>query len=331
MKSLLSLEHRIQSYGATAPLDELVIGVNQIYHKHEAGLYNRRHPEIFAELENLWTTLLENAGKSLPKRKLRILDYGCGTGFAALQAIRHFSPQGIEQVCCYDLSPEMIEKCKESLAKQQTPVLATSSKSELQSLSGSFDLILTNSLLHHLPSPETQAEEFAQLGSSKSVWVAGHEPSRRFFQNNDCVNFYNTYLASHRINRLFNPMSYLRGALRVFRASPARLTANDAFGQGLFAKPIPASLISEIVDVHVPITVEDAKAGRGFDISEFARSLSKQWSLAFQHSYNFLGPVPETRVSRYWRSECRRMSDKFPDDGANFAAVWNKVECSEQR
>ena len=56
---------------------------------------------------------------------------------------------------------------------------------ELQQYSG-FNVVLTNSVLHHLLDPVAAMQELEPLLSADAVWLCGHEPSRRFIDNPAC-------------------------------------------------------------------------------------------------------------------------------------------------
>src|SRR4051812_17514562 len=71
--------------GPTRPADELVREINRIYHAIEAATYDTTHPEIFDELPAVWRRMFEHV--VLPAGPLTIVDYGCGTGFAASQIL----------------------------------------------------------------------------------------------------------------------------------------------------------------------------------------------------------------------------------------------------
>ncbi|NJK52295.1 MAG: class I SAM-dependent methyltransferase [Leptolyngbyaceae cyanobacterium SU_3_3] len=56
--------------------------------------------------------MIDRAVKTTQIKEWRILDFGCGTGFEAEQLIRYLPQGSIAQLTCYDLSPEMLARCR---------------------------------------------------------------------------------------------------------------------------------------------------------------------------------------------------------------------------
>lgn len=77
-----------------------------------------------------------------------ILDAGCGTGLTTLRITQQFPGC---QVYGIDLSPKMIEAARNDAAQRGLDVdLRVSSITELPYPDGSFDVVLTNIMFHHL-------------------------------------------------------------------------------------------------------------------------------------------------------------------------------------
>lgn len=130
----------------------------------------------------------------------RILDFGCGTGFASEQILRHLPAEQIASLVCYDLSSEMIDRCREKIAPRLPTAQFTSDAASLES-GEPFDLLLTNSLLHHLPDPQATLRQLTDRLALDALWLAGHEPSSRFYKNPDCLKLFRRYLTASRNDR----------------------------------------------------------------------------------------------------------------------------------
>jgi ubiquinone/menaquinone biosynthesis C-methylase UbiE len=77
-----------------------------------------------------------------------ILDAGCGTGLTTLRIAQQYPGC---RVCGIDLSPKMIEAARNDAAKRGLDVdLRVGSITELPYPDGSFDVVLTNIMFHHL-------------------------------------------------------------------------------------------------------------------------------------------------------------------------------------
>ncbi|MBA4016154.1 MAG: hypothetical protein C0483_03090 [Pirellula sp.] len=322
----------LQPFEPRLPLDRLVVEVNKIFHAFEARDYDRRHPEIHQQLPAYWQEMIAQAGIAPRPGGWRILDFGCGTGFASEQILQHLPAEQITSLVCYDLSPEMVDRCREKIAPQFPAAQFICDAASLAA-GGPFDLLLTNSLLHHLPDPQATVRQLTEQLAPGALWLAGHEPSSRYYKNPDCLNLYRRYsetAKSRRGERWWRGLTPAalgtrwHKTLSKFR-SPKRLTARAAYKQGLFGRRPTPHVIDRLVDFHVAHSAAEATAGRGFDIDLLQAELCGQWQLRWVHSYSFMGTFAEARLPREWQQECRRLADDFPQDGANLCALWSRA------
>lgn len=266
--------------------------------------------------------MLGLASAARPNGRWRILDYGCGTGFEALQLLNWLPAERIERLTCYDPSPEMLNRCARRVTPHCKRVEFTSDAAALHSRS--YNLVISNSLLHHLPDPLALMNSLTLFCEPGTLWLAGHEPSRRFYANPVCMAAFRTFSRQQRRRELLAPQRYLQrlGMQLGVVADPPLQTARAAVGQGLFRHRPSRTAIARLVDFHVAHSAQEAAAGRGFDIYEWRRALHPHWENTWYYSYGFVGPYYEQQLSRYWQQRSRKLAERFPDDGANFAAVW---------
>lgn len=321
------------------PLGELVVAVNRIFHDVEAQHYDARHPEVHQQLPPLWREMISEAGRRLTGQPWRVLDFGCGTGFEAaevLAAAPTFSGGPIERLACVDLSPAMIEVCRRNLAGHAAASAATmewsTSVHELAALPGGFNVLLTNSLLHHLPCATSLLEQVEPLLSPQAVWLAGHEPSRRYYANRACLALLADYRRwqkspSARWRRLWDGRAWRRRVARAAqrRVSPRQETARLAVDHGLFRRLPTPHVIDRLVDFRVAHDASEAKAGRGLDADELATEVGSRWRPVWRRSYAYLGPYYEGSAPPAFQRQAASLAERFPDDGANFCAVWQRA------
>jgi trans-aconitate methyltransferase len=125
---------------------EFIEKVNQIYHDLEALEYDKLHPEIFRREVRRWERMLA-ATKIKRDEKLRVLDVGTGTGFAAYQVLSRFPNSRVKYV---DISEEMIRMAERKLRKiflNSDLSFEQRSADQIDYSPCSYDLITMNSVL----------------------------------------------------------------------------------------------------------------------------------------------------------------------------------------
>lgn len=315
----------LDEYAPQVPLNTLVERVNQIFHALNAANYDREHPEIHEQLPPIWKEMLAQLP---PDRDWRVLDFGCGTGFEASQAL-HGLGNRVDKLVAYDLSPEMLAQCRLNVQKFGKVVFC----SQIEDLGrhGPFNLLLTNSLLHHLPCIEETLKFLLPTLTDDSYWLAGHEPSNRFYMNSNCLTFLKAFNDSRQREKWLTPSRYskkLKTYLSKLKSggpiSPYRATAIAAVEQGLFKKIPTDRIIDRIVDFHVAHSGEEVISGRGLDFENMQKELSPEWKLEWVTTYAYFGDVNPMQVSQKWTERSRQIARRYPNDGANFSTVWSR-------
>jgi len=245
----------------------LVAELNKLYHEHEASRYDNTHPEIFEQLPGLWQEMISEFERlrgydDIGADKLQILDFGCGTGFEARQCLERFGKH-VKRLVCYDPSEPMVDRCRRTLAGWDQVEYIT----HLDQLSeyGGFNVLLTNSVLHHLLDPIAAIKDIDSLLSPDAVWLCGHEPSRRFVRNPQCNAVLNAYRAHDRWRRVLSPRRCTRRLLRWVGLAelPEEYAARRAFEKAIFERRPPAHLVSQLVDFHVITEKSEVEESKG--------------------------------------------------------------------
>ena len=312
-------------YGPQRPLQQLVVEVNRIYHSFEARDYNSIHPEITEQLPPLWREMVGVARKRRTGDVWRILDFGCGTGFEAEQLLRNLPVGSIQRLVCYDPSPEMLTECRKRISPLSPTTEFTTDLGALRDqVSEQFNLLATNSLLHHLPEPLSILRDLAPVLSDDASWLAGHEPSARYYRNPECRRTHEEFLRRQNRAKYLSPARYRQRLelLLGWRPDPVGRTAREAYTNGLFTQVPPRTAIGRLVDYHVAHSPEEANQGRGLDIEKMKQELAREWQVIWVRSYAFMGPFYEGKLPARWARAASRLAAKYPMDGANFSCVW---------
>ena len=318
---------QIEPFGPKCPLSELVEELNRFYHEAEAHDYDAKHAEIFQQLPGLWSELIDIALCALQEGRARILDFGSGTGFEAKQILTNIPRDRVATLTCYDLSADMLAQCRKNIAPLFSAAQFTASLKQVEAVSPRFNLLATNSLLHHLPDVQGMLRRTERLLDPGAVWIAGHEPSSRFYNNPACVEALEAFQRERRWRRYVTPRNYWNRvrALVGLRSSPARFAADKALESGLFERRPSEFVVSRLVDFHVPHSATEAAAGRGLDFENLAEQLQGRWRLIHIRSYSFMGSFYEDHLPGRWQRIARELAKKYPNDGSNFCTVWSRV------
>ncbi len=309
----------VKPYGPRVPVEELVVQLNIIFHKYEAAAYDDRHPEIFSELPEIWAGMYRAGSEYLTKTELRVLDYGCGTGFAAAQFISLAGPARIGELVCYDPSEEMLERCKRRFSESK---ISAATRYLPAAPAEAFDVVLTNSLLHHLPSIADFLEQMKILLAPEGVWFQGHEPNRHYYNSPSSREMFALCRSEARRQKLMSPFWYFNkiAVCLGWQTTPESFTSLEAVGNNLLERRPPPAVIAQLVDVGVPTPGSGNITTLAFepaDVEKVDPSLSVVWS----KSYNFKGRYHQHQFSDSLEQRIRAFAAEHPESGASISSI----------
>ena len=310
----------IAPFEPTRPVHELVVELNRILFNTTASYYEKIHPEVVKQLPPIWKEMLAIVRRELSP-PWRMMDFGCGTGFASSQAMRELGSENIETLTCCDISPNMLEQCRKKLSRLHTRAEYVT---KLPVPPRRYNLLITNAVMHHVPCLKSFLAKIEPLLEPGSWWLAGHEPSSRYYRIAECRDALKAMLKAHRWNRFLSPAKAWAHAKRTIMGGPNTLTAQRSFELGLFRKKPSSDAIDLLVDYGVAHCLEEVEVGRGFDFEQLQVELKNRWELVDVRSYSFMGNFYEGSLTSHWRSITRTLAKKYPKDGAMYSSVWKR-------
>jgi ubiquinone/menaquinone biosynthesis C-methylase UbiE len=189
------------------------IGYNSWIHNLIAPVYESRHAEIFNQTEQ--KRLREELGFALgcvgsSSGAPRVLDFGAGTG----NLTRHLLELGA-LVVASDVSSGCLNelRCRAG-AGARLELSLLNGKDLSQFPDGSFDLVATYSVLHHVPDYLALIDEFVRVLKPGGVVCIDHEVCPAYWQERPDYRQYCTEVAQRQLMERESLWRYLAGILR---------------------------------------------------------------------------------------------------------------------
>ena len=182
--------------------------VNVIFHDFEAKEYDFIHKEMWHSLPRQYQLLVDDIIETLPAKQLKVLDIGCGTGLSTKLLLNSALGEKIGEISLLDTSSEMLNKAKKRFSKTKKRINYI--HGDVSTVSGTFDLILISSVLHHIPDLKSLSAKLSNLQEQGGTIMTVHDPSSESLHNNSfqtrCKEF-NEYPKKNNkpvTSRLFN-------------------------------------------------------------------------------------------------------------------------------
>jgi len=313
------------SKGGNVTLERFQQEINVIFHDAEATVYDTIHERGWRDLPQEVNRLVDSSELKSRRGKLRLLDVGCGTGRSTDMLLRSAIGPFIDRIVLLDTSPGMIEKAMQRSKSWNADI--TTVHGTIDELEGDFDLIMTCSVLHHIPVVSQTLSRISSLLAPGGHYLQLCEPHSTAMQG-DILRARKQELAEFReaeARRLVRRLtSRVAGYKRGIRHRVNRLLGIE---EKNYIDQVNATLLAKGI-VRTPLTIEEIwmvtdihehEAG-GVCMEELAAGLTGCVPVAW-HSYAFFWCMPGDLPPVFVRRE-NRLFDEGDTNGWRISSVW---------
>lgn len=311
----------LSQYNIETDVDEFVSATSNIYHSYEARNYDERHFSITYS-KKYWRKVTDYLSEKITDQSVSVLDFGCGTGFAADQILHSGLNTKIGKISCYDLSEDMVAVCREKFAgdSRLSFFAGFSGRDKLLAKNEKYDIVVCNALLHHILEPESVFALIDNLLKPAGIFIMGHEPNKNFYENR----------ALQAMTKAFRFYKKVRRRLFVKGSAPmgleiGQLTQIEMVRKGMVPKGFPSGIVAKFVDIHVPFSnfVVQPWGENGFNPDYVNKYLNNSFDEVTQITYSHIKDQ-EAYKSFVWRNIAGLLSRIFPKDGADSIFIFKK-------
>jgi SAM-dependent methyltransferase len=305
--------------------------VNVTFHKFESAHYDEFHLEMWTDLpaqcELIAQDLVSKSG-GLPD-KSRLLDIGCGTGLSTELLLKSPLGKSIAHVDLVDTSPEMLEKCAKRAAGWGIEYKLT--EGTIREAPGAgYDLIVTCSVLHHIPDLNDFFAAVRRLQAPRGVFLHFQDPNGDYLDDPDLLR------RSESLRQARKKPAASRGPLnlplRLARRAWRKLTGTDSSRRKNYVDEINAALIAKgvikspmtdaelwsVTDIHennLPFST-----GKGISLKHLAE-LMPDYEMVTARSYSFFGKMIGNLPPEMKEEELRLVKERAMN-GKHIEGAW---------
>jgi len=175
--SLSVIEPLRRRYGVTCSLEEFHETVNIVFHDVESEVYDDVHRDMWLSLPKQFDLLSSDVLKLVPEGELIALDIGCGTGLSSELLLHTELGSRIRHLHLLDTSPKMLERSRQRLSGRGIQLEFQNGITSDVVASKAFDVILTCSVLHHIPELAAFGRDIRRMQKPRGVFLHLQDPN----------------------------------------------------------------------------------------------------------------------------------------------------------
>ena len=309
-------------HGARCTPEEFHAAVNVTFHNYESEVYDQEHAEMWDSLPRQFSLLVDDclASDSAPSSPLRMLDIGSGTGLASSCILKTALGPRVKSIDLLDTSPAMLRQAVKKAEGWGIPFEVHNGLVSDLPAGKTYDLIVTCSVLHHVPELEaflTQVRShqsprgaFLHLQDPNGDYLKDPELQRRMAEKNPrsaIPESLQRFTPKRIIGRLYREITGRQGTDYVSK------TNQELLKSGIIATPLALLEIYDITDIH-------AEDGTGISIRQM-KTWMTDYDCVSHRSYGFFGKLssllpPDARAAE------EQLIQEHALNGLHVGAAW---------
>jgi 2-polyprenyl-3-methyl-5-hydroxy-6-metoxy-1,4-benzoquinol methylase len=322
------LEHLLplmQARGVSLDAREFHRTVNLVFHGFESEVYDSIHIDMKRSLPRVFNALAQDwLSTGTVPQGLRVLDIGCGTGLSSELLMRTCLAARIEHIDMLDTSSEMLGKCDSRQSLK--PVSRSLILGTLDQLTpgASYDLILTCSVLHHIPDLAEFLDSVARFQWPGGAFMHVQDPNGDYLHDHELA--IRNQRLENRLSRRARPWTKRLRPKRILDKVRRQITGrweksyierinDELLSRGVITEPLSEIELWQITDLHV-------FDGKGVSIKDM-RGLLSSYQLVSARSYSFFGEM-FSDLPRGLRAEEMRLFSQQAPNGQHVGAIWRR-------
>jgi SAM-dependent methyltransferase len=311
-------------HGVRCAPEDFHRSVNVLFHDFESEIYDREHRDMWESLPRQFELLVGDWLSRDPHApgEIRLLDIGCGTGLASDCLLKTAIGGSIKSITLLDTSRAMLQQASRRAAGWKAPSVCQEGLLNALPPEARFELIVTCSVLHHVPDVPEFLGAVRALQSPGGVFLHLQDPNGDFLDDPE-------------LRQRMTAASRLSFAERAGRFTPRRIfgriyreltgkqgqdylskTNRALLEKGVVATPLSVHEIFTITDIHV-------QDGEGVSISRMESWLPDYECLS-RRSYGFFGKLWSLLPKRRQRIE-EGLIARHALNGLHIGAAWRKT------
>jgi SAM-dependent methyltransferase len=259
--------------------------VNLAFHNAESSAYDELHRSMWESLPAQFGLLADDvlARRAIPE-EIVVLDVGSGTGLSSELLLGTRLGARIRRIDLLDTSPGMLSMSSRRAAGWGVPFRSIEGGIEGLPPEARYDVVLTCSVLHHIPELDPFLAKVGALQPHGGVFLHLQDPDAESFASPRLARRRLLMRVAHRAKRLLSRRD--AGGSEEY----LNVVNRTLLDRGVVKAPLTAPELWSVTDIHVPGNA--LSAGKGISMDTIRRGLAR-YDEVTRRSYGFFGQLAD--------------------------------------